>query len=273
MLLQHIETIFSRASWGVMSLKKNVFLFSVLLLCGSFTSLNLTLAHFAGSWLKLLCIFSSIGIIFSVLLPSGVFFARMYYHEIKGEVFTYRTLFVRTLRSMLALCQVAAPTLLGYLMIWMMMGVFYGLQKIPYIGSFITLLLSFTPFLLMLLALLLGIFSMGALFFLVPLIAFKKLQGRELITHMMQTYRKHLLTGGALFISALVPCLIWGLMLYLSLIFSEGIFIGSTSVIYFGIRSFILMIPFVAALTPLVLFFFNFSVESYNFVRKLEKAA
>ena len=124
MTLQQIEIIFNRAWRFAFSLKKCLFLFVFLVLCGTFAVFCHTVAAISGIWIKLIMYFLPGFLLSGVLLALGVFFARVYYSEMKGLTVTYREIFRSSMKLLVNVTQIALPLVMTYLVIWMVMGVF-----------------------------------------------------------------------------------------------------------------------------------------------------
>ncbi|MDN3504838.1 MAG: hypothetical protein P0S95_04610 [Rhabdochlamydiaceae bacterium] len=270
MTLEQIEIIFNRAWRFAFSLKKCLFLFVFLVLCGTFAVLCHTVASISGIWIKLFMYFLPGFMLSGVLLALGVFFARVYYSEMKGLVVTYRKIFISSMKLLVNVTQIALPLVMTYLVIWMIMGLFYLIREIPYVGESIGLILSFAPFILILSSLLLCLGCAFALFFVTPHIAFRN-SDDDFIRSLLSSFSSNIFSNILLFLIAFSPCLVMILLLKTSGSIAQIGLIHAYSVLKSGMQWFFMMIPFCAALTPIFLFFFNFSVESYNLIRKQKK--
>ncbi|MCF7852694.1 MAG: hypothetical protein K9M07_05600 [Simkaniaceae bacterium] len=273
MTLKDIELIFSRAWQKALQKKKCLFLFGFLLLCGIFVVMCHTLGAMSGIWVKLIMYFLPGFLVSGILLALGVFFARIYYNEVKGVEFSYREVLSKSFRLLINVTQVSLPFVMSYLIIWMLMGIFYLLREIPYIGESIGLILSFAPFVLALSSLFLAVLCLFTLFFATPYIAFKQFDDSHFIPSSLHFFKAHVFSHLLLFLIGVLPLIFTLLLLIASASIAQAGLIEIKSPIKSGMQWFFMMIPFTAALTPIVLFFFNFSVESFYLIKKTASAS
>ena len=137
------------------------------------------LALHAGQWVQLSLTFLPIFLCTGILLSMGILLIRIYHDEIKKGEANYFSIFSRSWEIIIGASYFAIPIILGYLLLWMLLGIFFLLGEIPAVGEFFSVILSFAPFLINLGTLVLCLLSLSLLFFISPLIAFKGLE-REL---------------------------------------------------------------------------------------------
>ena len=222
------EKMFNRAFALSMSKRKFILVFPVLAFCG-----------FVGKHIFLCS---------GLLLFVGVLLSRIFYKEVKGNELSYKTLLKESFPLLVNVTYLTLPLILTYFILKAMVGVFSVIQLIPGLAE----LLSFAPFLLVLGLILLGLFSLFALFFATPHIALAKEINFELGKEVMQRFVANPFGSLFLFFCALLPLLIVA---------------GILSVAAMVTGPFV-MLPFTALMTPFVIFFFNFSMESYSISRR-----
>lgn len=270
MQFKEVEIAYTRA-WQKAFERKRVFvMFLILALCGLFMVAGHATVSISPIWLKGLFYFLPTFLIIGVLLAAGIFFARTYYYEVKEGKASYRGIFAKSLQLMVSLSQVSLPFILLYLVLWACMGLFFLIGEIPYLGPSMTLILSFIPFILALATLFLVFTAFFALFFVTPHIAFNKMPLESFFKQLLADVLSHLFSYGILFIVALLPLFLGGGLVFISF---QMIALEVKSPLESTLQWFFLMIPISAVLSPIFLFFFNFSVESYNLVRKLDRQA
>ncbi len=173
---QELSFIFNRALALTFSKKKLFFVFCVLALSGLLVVFFRGLALHAGHWVQLSLTFLPIFLCTGILLSMGILLIRIYHDEIKKGGANYFNIFSRSWEIIIGASYFAIPIILGYLLLWMLLGIFFLLGEVPAVGEFFSVILSFAPFLINLGTLILCLLSLSLLFFISPLIAFKGLE-------------------------------------------------------------------------------------------------
>lgn len=259
-----IERAFSRAMFLSFSKRKMLLTFSVLALCGVMTVFCRAVAHDASDWIAMSLAFLPILVSSGVLLALGVLLIRIHVHEIKGLHLSFKRLLSGSLDLIMGTSYLSIPPILAYLFLWMGLGIFYLLGEIPGIGSFFNVVLAFGPFLLVFGALLLCLFNLGLLFFVAPIAAMQSSKRISITKRLFAFFQGQILTSFSLFLLALVPIFLVTGLLILAATLSNTAPEKSLSV---AIQWFFVMLPFVALLTPAVIFFFNFAAETYQLLQ------
>ena len=110
-----------------------------------------------------------------VLLSTGILLIRVYHDEIKNKDIPIREVFAKSWEVVIGASYFAIPIILGYLLLWMLLGVFFLLKEIPGIGNFFAIILAFGPFLLNFGSLVLCLLCIAILYLLTPIIALRGL--------------------------------------------------------------------------------------------------
>jgi hypothetical protein len=271
MTFEDVEQIFNRALRFSFSKRKFLFMFPVLVICGLILVFCRALAVGAGQWVILSLTFLPIFLSSGLLLAAGVVLARVYQHEVKMIPLSFRKILVESFELMIGVSYLTLPLLVAYLFLWMLMGVFYLLKEIPTLGDVLGIILSFGPFLLVLGSLLLSFFNLFLLFFATPQIALKSKLKLTLAREVYSSFKENLFSNIALFIIGLVPLLLGvGILSFAAVLTGVNFFI-KTETLAIALQWFFVMIPFCAMLTPGILFFFNFAVESYTLMSRKYK--
>lgn len=264
MRLSEVQEIFNRSWARTFGRVKLLLVFATLAICGLLVVFFRGLAIQAGSWVTLSMTFLPIFITFGILLSIGIFMIRAYW----DEETKYKEIFNRSWDVMLGASYFAVPMILGFLILWIILGIFLMLTAIPGIGEFFGVVFAFVPFLLNLAALVLAILSVAALFFLTPLMALKDFNRMQVAAELTKRLQKDLFSNILLFCSAILPFIFVLFLLILSLNMTENLYEAVKSPISTTMQWFFIMIPFTALLAPTVVFFFNFAAESHLLLMK-----
>ncbi len=256
-----IERAFSRAIAFSFSKKKLLLTFPILLLCGILTVFCRALAYERNDWVAMSFAFLPILLSSGVLLGLGVLLIRIHAHEVKHLSLSFRRLIAGSADLLLGTSYLTIPPLLVYLLLWMVLGIFFLLREIPGVGDFFTVVFAFGPFLLIFGSLLLCLFNLALLFFVAPAAALQPLRRESLAKRALGLFHGKILSSIALFLLAMAPILLIVGLLTLAAILSNA---APEKPFAVAMEWFFIMIPFVAVLTPAVIFFFNFAAESYQ---------
>lgn len=226
------------------------------------------LAVNAGQWIVLSLTFLPIFLSSGLLLAAGVVLARVYHHEVKMIPLSFKKILSQSWELLIGVSYLTFPLLLAYLFLWMVMGVFYLLKEIPALGDVLGVILAFGPFLLVLGSLILSFFNLFLLFFATPHIALKSRLKLKLAEEVYFRFKENLFSNLALFILGLIPLLLAVGILSLAAFLTGVNFFIKAETLTIALQWFFVMIPFCGLLTPGILFFFNFAVESYAIMQK-----
>lgn len=265
---QAFSFIFNRALSLSFSRKKLLFVFSILALSGLLVVFFRGLALNAGQWVKLSLTFLPIFICSGILLSTGILLIRIYHDEVKQKEVNYWQILSRSWEVTMGASYFALPIIFGYLLLWLLLGIFVLLSEIPAVGEFFSAILSFAPFLINLGTLVLCVFSLAMLFYVAPLIAFKGLEGRTIFQLVMKRLEKDPFANLVLILVALLPLGIIIVLLLLAVLLTGTLCVDCHNSLQTILRWFFIMLPFTAFLTPAVIFFFNFSAEAHVLLQK-----
>ena len=268
MTFQEIEFIFNRALRFSFSKKKFLFMFPILVICGLMLVFCRALAVNAGQWVVLSLTFLPVFLSSGLLLAAGVVLARVYHHEVKIVPLSFKKILSQSWELLIGVSYLTFPLLLAYLFLWMVMGVFYLLKEIPALGDVLGVILAFGPFLLVLGSLVLSFFNLFLLFFATPHIALNSRLKLKLAEEVYFRFKENLFSNLALFLLGLMPLLLGVGILSLAAFLTGINFFVKAETLTMALQWFFVMIPFCAMLTPGILFFFNFAVESYAIMQK-----
>lgn len=154
------------------------------------------------------------------------------------------------------------------MILWVLLGVFVLLKQTPGLGSFLSVILAFAPFLIYLGILILYLISLFLLFYVAPAIAFKGLEKGAVFQTVMKRLEVNPFFNILLLIMALLPFGFILILLFSALTLTGCVANQDQALLQTTLQRLFVMIPFVALLTPAVIFFFNFAAESYMFMQK-----
>jgi len=265
---EQLEKMFDRAMQHSFSKKKLFITALLLVVCGLFFILCQALAVGASGWMFLSLTFLPIFLSSSILLAGGSILTRMYHHDLKGIPCSLTKTLTKSWQMLLNMSYLALPLLLIYLVLWMVMGLFYLLKELPAVGEAVGVILSFGPFLLVLGSLVLSFFTLMVLFFVTPDAALKTGVRLRLVEGVYARWKQGMLANLVLLVVGMMPLAISLGILYLAAAMTGNNFMEHSGAVSSVLQHFFIMIPFCALLTPSVVFFFNFSTESFLFNQK-----
>lgn len=269
MTLNDIQKVFNRAFWLSFSRKRLTFVFIVLSLCGLLVVFCRGLAFQASEWMVMSLTFLPIFLCTGILLSTGVVVIRTYYDEVKKRPVSFRNVFKRSWELIIGTSYLAIPMLLGYLLLWVVLGIFYLLKEIPAFGQFIGAIFSFGPFILILGSLTLVFGNLLLLFFVTPAIGLQNHVDRFQAAQVILKRIKFDIFGNLLLLLvAIVPLLFVVGMLVLAAVLTGVSYTISNHPLYIVLEWFFIMLPFTVLLSPAVTFFFNFAAEAHVLMQK-----
>ena len=156
-------------------------------------------------------------------------------------------------------------------MLWFVLGFFIVIKEIPHFGEFIGVMISIVPFIIVLISVLICILNLLALFFVLPIMVLKGYKKMQLIRHVITNLNKNLFVN----VSFFLLCLMFVFFISFILIIITGLtnicFSIPVDYLYKSLQWFFLMIPLIVLLSPVVIFFFNISCETYNLLQTRNK--
>jgi len=265
---QDLELMFNRAFRFSYTRKKVFFIFPVLILCGILVVLCHTLWVGANSWVRASLAFVPGFLSAAALMAAAIPLIRLYHDEVKEKRLSVNQTLRHSWKLMGGIASLIVPLITSYLVLWFVLGIFYLLKNIPTIGHMLGVILSFGPFLLILGSLFLGVVALLLLFFMTPLVALKSVMKWELAEEVLKKIALKPFDHFFLLILGLIPLLIVIGFLVLAATLTGMTYFVTERTWAIAAQWFIIMIPFAAFLSPVVVFFFNFAAESFVFLQK-----
>lgn len=263
MLFNQLDKCFNKAVKESFAKKKMLFTGPFVVLCGLFFVFCKTVALSCGPWMRLFLLFFPLFLSFGVLLMVGVVLIKAYALEVKHKEHSFKKIIYQSYQMLLNIAYVALPFILAYMAIWIVLGLFYLLKSIPFLGAVLGPLLAFIPFLLMLVVLLLAFACLVFLFFATPDASLKTGLKVELFYILMQRLKKSFFSDCIALLVAILPCMFSLLLLLSAAHLVSSTFFSQSGEVVYAFEFLFTMIPFCVLLTPSVVFFFNFSAECF----------
>lgn len=268
MVWTDLEKSFVNA-WALSLSKVKLILgFISLILCGILFVFFSSLSIESGPWVRLSLIFMPILLSLGVCLSFGVLFVKMYMRESQDLLVDLKKLVYGCFDIAIGTSYLSLPPVFTFICLWIVLGVFILLKQIPLFGPFLSVVLAFVPFLLVLCSLLLGLFGVGLLFFVVPSIAHRSIKRVALWRDVKKVLQKRPFQSLLLFVVGLLPVLFMGGFLSIAWTITNSVTSSHESHLLHTLEWFFVMIPICALLTLPVIFFFNFAAESYQLLRR-----
>lgn len=263
-----LELMFNRALQFTFSRKKMLFTAPVLILCGLIVVLCRALGKGAGHWFAYSFVFLPIFFCSAILITAGIVLIRIYHHEVKRLELSYRRTFRQSFDLMVQVAYLTLPLVFAYVLLWLLLGIFYLLKAIPGIGDALGVILSFGPFLLLLGSFALSLLSVTLLFFLTPTVALKSSAQFELFVELFKKLKAHIFSAVIFLLLGLFPLLCTVVFMMLAVFVTGRSYFMAEHSFASVAQLFFIMLPFSVLLSPALVFFFNFSAESYVWMQQ-----
>ena len=263
-----IAPLFRRAWSSVFSIQKSLLTFSALTLCGLLCIFFGGIAAHRGAWMTQTLLFLPIFLSIGILIPLGILLIRIYHHEVKHKKVFFRSLFLTSWGKLLHASALSLPFVLIHLILSLLIGCFLLFQEIPLLGSFLSILLGFIPFLIYLATLVLLCAGLLLLFIGSSFLALREESEQSLALLALKRLRTDPWGNISLLILGLVPLGISLLFLLPSLHWASALTLEPATHLGSMLSAFFLMLPFSALLSPGVIFFFQFAAEAHAFFQR-----
>ena len=263
-----VEKAFGRALLLSVSKKKLALTIPTLILCGLLIVFCRAVAYESNDWIAMSFLFLPILLSSGVLFALGILLIRLHHHEAKHLSLDFKELFHSSSDILIGTSYLALFPVLAYLLLWICLGIFFLLKEIPHFGDFFSTVFAFGPFLLIFGSFMLCALNLGLLFFLTPVVALQSFQktaslAKKVLASLMQMFNSFVV-----FLIALFPIIFLGGLLCLSAFLTNISFPITERSLLVALKWFFIMLPFAVILSPAVVFFFNFSAESFQLLQK-----
>lgn len=270
MIFKDLDKCFTRAFLFAIQKKKLFFTYPFIFLTGIIFIFFKSINESAGKWANLSFLFLPIFISFAILFVLGIFLTRIYFHDVKNLKCTYMEILKNSVDKVFQTFYISIFSIFTFVIVWIVFGFLAAIKDIPHIGSFIGVFLSIIAYIFILFFIGLVILNLFLLFFITPMIALKSKMKLRLLLQAFKNLKNQIFVNFSLFLIAFVTFLIAVLIFFIAAVLTKSYFAIRLDSIYFGLENFFIMIPFTILITPFVIFFFNFSLEAYNLMKKKE---
>lgn len=272
MTLDEIGFSFNRAFWKTFNPAKLALTFFVLLLCGVLAVFFRGIAFESGQWLAMSFIFLPLFICAGILLSLGVLLIRLYHDEVKQKSVDVKETVVKSWQVIIGASYFSIPVILSFLLLWMLLGIFLLLSQIPVLGTVLSLLLSFVPFIISFGTLCLAVLILATLFYVTPILALKSHNQMQVSRILTDRFKENLFGHIFLGLVGIMPLTVIVLLLVLASLLT-GLFCSTCDTALQTVMIWLFtMAPFSAFLAPAIVFFFNFAAETHVLCANAAKA-
>lgn len=269
---QELEQAFNRALSFCLTKKKIFFVLPMLLVCGIVVVLSHTIWVGANPWVRSTLAFIPGFLCMALFLAAAIPLIRYYHDEVKQKPLSMTKTVHGSWQMMAQIGSLIVPILTAYLVLWFILGIFYLLKNIPATGELLGGVLSFGPFLLIAGSLILFGVALALVFFLSPVVALKSTMSWDLAEEVLRRFGREPFLHIVLLLLGLLPLLVVVGFLILSATLTGMTYFVTEQTWAIGVQWFVIMIPFAALLSPVVVFFFNFAGESYVILQRRLKS-
>jgi hypothetical protein len=257
-----IEQAFNRALSGMGEKYKILITAGVLCIGSVLTAFFATFSPFADSLMQKTLFLVPLFITLGLLLSLGSLLCKIYLEEVKRNkvhlIPTFKTIWVRLLGA----SYFSLPFLAAFIVLWLTIGLFELLTLIPYVGSVLSTLFAFIPFVINFCFYLLAVFGLFALFMLAPVMGVVSQLDQSIVHNVLLHWIKNPYRNLVNFFVALAPAFLCGFIGYLALGLCAFCFKEAHPLLLL-IQNISLAIPFAALLLFPAIFFFQYAMESY----------
>lgn len=268
--INDIRFAFNRACVLSFTKPKLILTFCILALCGLMVVFARAISVYAGQWIAMSLTFLPFFLCSGILLSTGILLIRVYHDEIKNKTISLKEVFAKSWEVVIGASYFAIPIILGYLLLWMLLGIFFLLKEIPGIGGFFAIILSFGPFLINFGSLVLCLLCIAILYLLTPIIALRGLNRIKVSQLAVYRLKGDIFSNLFLAFISLFPLLFCLGVLTLAAVMTGTICTNCDDNWHISLQWFFIMIPFTALLTPAVVFFFSMSAEAHVLMVKAQ---
>ena len=265
---QEIEQAFNRALQFTLMKKKFFLIFPTLFAGGVVVVLSHMLWVGSNPWVRASLAFVPGFLLTTLFLAVAIPLIRLYHDEVTGKPISVNRTLKRSWKLMGSVSSLILPLLTAYLVLWFILGVFYLVKNLPVMGEALAGILSFGPFLLIAGSLVLCLVSFALLFFLTPVVALKSTMSWELAEEVLKRIGKEPFLHMVLFGLGILPLVVVVAFLILAATLTGMTYFVTERTWAIALQWFVIMIPFGALISPVVLFFFNFAGESFIILQR-----
>jgi len=260
-----ISKMWQRAWQGVLVPTRLLLVFCTLLCCGVVLVFFQSLMRLVDGWLSLALGWFPYFFVLGLVVAVEAMLIRLY---VRKNPCSLWAVIADAWESIVKLVLSAMPLAIAFILLWATYGLLALVGYLPYLGKILTTLFYFVPFLLQLFTLGLAVMAFYLIFIVAPTITLQTNQWmaccyRRLSQHLMMDLGYVLLAALPLFL--VVKGLLFSYHLTAAVL-GDGWWIEFMTALS-------AIVPFVACLTPVALFFINFAAEAHLAWIQVDKTA
>jgi len=241
---------------------------AALTFCGFLVIFSMGLSLSANAWVSQSLFFLPFFISSALLAALGIVLIRAYHHEIKNRSVSYGKIVLDSWEVALSSSYCFVPLVVAYLIMWVILGLFFLLREIPFIGEFFGVVLAFGPFLIHMGSFLLLALSCCMLFTLAPLFALRTFPKNFLIPYVLTASKNGIFQRLLFIFIAAIPIGSIGCLLWISAQMTSFVYFVQENHIQMILQWFFILPPFAVVLSFPVIFFFNMAAECHIAIQK-----
>lgn len=269
-MLSDVETMLWRSWRYCLSIKKLAVVSAFLLFVLMIFVFCQVISYTTGPWMKVTLFFLPFFICSGFTLSLSIFLNRVYWKEIHNKSVDFKRLITKSWELFLASSFVSLPLFLIYIVLWILLGAFYLIKEIPLLGGVLGSLLSFGPFFLIFLSLVLTIFTVVMLFIIPPSLALEK-KDKQFWVHLKTRVLSLFPSYTLLFILGILPLLITSVLVLGSFLLTDYLYFTEVSQVMRAFQWMIIAVPIAVFLSLPFIFFTNFALETHVHIVKKHK--
>ncbi|NGX56608.1 MAG: hypothetical protein K1060chlam5_00851 [Candidatus Anoxychlamydiales bacterium] len=268
--LKNLDVCFNRAIKNSFQKKKLILTFFTLFLCSFLFVFASSISFLNSSFARLALLFLPVFLSFTLLFVLGIVLIKIYVNEVKNIKLNFLNLLKDLIFSINKSISLSFSYILVFLILFIIFSIFVFVKEIPHIGAIVGSILSFIPFLIVMLSIILLIANMLTLFFLSPIITLSNIKSLKIIKECYQNFKNNIFLNILFFLIAILPGVFIIILLSISTKITNLSYVIETNIVSFFIKNLIIALQYSIFLTPAIIFFFNFAAEGFNLVKKIE---
>lgn len=272
MIFNEIQKGLSRSWLLSFSKKKYATTFFVMYILTFLFVLAKSFLSYFPNWSALMINYSLMFFSLFILFYLVFFLNRLYFLELKDEEKKYVMVFFSSLKKSFAIAKPFLFIILFPLGSWLMFFGVFLIIKLPFIGLFLKPLFVIIPFIINFMSLIYIAFSIFYIFAMAPFLALKKDGDKDDLRSCINELKKDLFFKIALFALAMIFLLFIYFLINKAALLTLGVYHYNGNFLSNFFTLMILMIPVCMIITFPIIFFSNFSAESYLLINRRQKS-
>lgn len=259
-----ISQAFNKAIKSIFCKKRWIMTFPALGFCGLVLSFFYI---FSNSWVKIGTSFLSVFIILAILFSLSIILTKASDYDEKKTEWLIFPIIKQSIHQIISTLFLSIPMIISFFLMWTILGIYLLLKMIPGIGQLIGLVLSFFPFVIILVTILLIVIGIIFLFFAIPFFTVVEVKNLKVMKKIFPLMKKNIYSNFLLFFMSLLVFLVGFIPLIISFLLAKDLCFSSGYTIINIFSSFFMMLFASAILTPFIIFFFEMAFIAFEKVK------